>query len=108
MYKTLPLILLFAILPATAQDHVCVDLNGNKTHATVACNKIGMLDEAGTSKEKISKLQCSGLKDSITKLQDSISRQEKLFKTPYSSVKQNALQQQLETKQKQYQSQCVE
>lgn len=90
------------------QDHICVDLNGNTTHASTPCNKMGMLDaNSQTESDKpYAKVQCPGLEKSIMQLQSAIARQEKLFKTPYSSVKQDALQRQLKAKQGQYQTQC--
>jgi hypothetical protein len=100
---------LLSASPAFAlQDHLCIDLNGNTTHASTPCNKMGMLDaESQTAADKpYSQMQCPGLKKSITQLQDAIARQDKLFKTPYSSVKQEALQQQLKTRQDRYQTQC--
>tara|TARA_R110001599_G_scaffold159052_2_gene346302 strand:+ start:117097 stop:117474 length:378 start_codon:yes stop_codon:yes gene_type:complete len=101
-------VLLISISAYAGQDHLCVDLNGTTTHATMPCNKMGMRDAESkdSSGMPYAKLQCPSLKKSITQLQAAIAKQDKLFKTPYSSVKQNALQQQLTSKQKQYQTQC--
>lgn len=106
-YFLLPLLLLSLSVYA-GQDHLCVDLNGTTTHASTACNKMGMRDAQSNdiSDSPYAKLQCPGLEKSITQLQAAIVKQDKLFKTPYSSVKQDALQQQLTAKQKQYQTQC--
>lgn len=108
MHKTLPLILLFAVLPATAQDHACVDLNGNKTHATVACNTMGMLDADEKDDHTLAAIQCPGLKDVIAQLEASILRQDKLMQTPYSEVKRKVLSQQLNAKRQRYQRKCMQ
>lgn len=85
-----------------------MDLNGSTTHSNTPCNKMGMRDAetSNTSDAPYAKLQCPSLEKSIGQLQTAIAKQDKLFKTPYSSVKQDALQQQLIAKQKQYQTQC--
>lgn len=112
-FKMLTKYFLLALLLASAsvyagQGHLCVDLNGMTTHAHTPCNKMGMRDAEShdSSDTAYAKLQCPGLEKSITQLQVAIAKQDKLFKTPYSSVKQGALQQQLTSKQKQYQTQC--
>lgn len=106
-YFLFPLLLL-SITAVAGQDHLCVDLNGTTTHTNTPCNKIGMRDAetSHTSATPYAKLQCPGLEKSIGQLQAAIVKQDKLFKTPYSSVKQDALQLQLTAKQKQYQTQC--
>jgi len=93
-----------------AQDHLCVDLNGNTSRATVPCNKMGMLDadSQAESDQPYTKIQCPGLEKNIAQLHAAIAQQDKLFKTPYSSVKQDALQRQLTARQQQYQTQCAE
>jgi hypothetical protein len=92
------------------QDHLCIDLNGNTSHASVPCNKMGMLDAASQTEadQPYTKMQCPGLGKNIAQLQAAIAQQDKLFKTPYSSVKQDALQRQLTARRQQYQTQCAE